>query len=199
VENKDNMYICSFTDFKSLNLQRKNKMLDKITLMFVLPFYGLWKILLSKNSPVKKKPFQMFLLNINALSLFLFLSTIYHEVSIFWLKILLGALILVTITVLISNTVKASVYSVGKDAWESNKLVQYSSKIISLIIIIFIMIYTDHKLTMFFLIVGNLSDLMFLVGFEFPDEPPKKKEEKKVEDEESWLEKLIPPTPVGSS
>ncbi len=172
-------------------------MLDKITLMLLLPFYGLWKILLNKKNPLSKKPFQMFLLNINALSLFLFLSIVYSDVNIFWVKILLGILILVTITALTSNKVKASIYNVGKVAWEDNKIVQYSSKVISVFLIISLLLFTENKLTMSFLLLGNLSDLMFLVGFEFPDEPPKKKEQEKVN--KNWLEDIIPPVPVGSN
>jgi hypothetical protein len=120
----------------------------------------------------------------------------YIEIGIFWVKIFLSLLIFVCLIIFTSNLVRTSVYITTKNAWVNNKIIQYTTKIVSIFVIFWCIVFTGHKLAMILLFAANLSDLMLLVGFEFPDDPPKKKKEKEVS--KKWLEDIMYPTPQGS-
>ncbi len=172
-------------------------MLDKITLILLLPFYGLWKVLLSKNNFVNKKTFQMLLLKLTFLNSIILWAFLYNEATAFWLKIICAALFLLGLTFFSSKRIRNVVYDGSKRKWEGDKMSQYYHGIIFSILFFISLIFTEAKLVMSLLTASNLLQLMFLVGFEFPDESPKKKEEKKVK--KNWLEDIIPPVPVGSN
>lgn len=170
-------------------------MFDKIILFSVLPFYGLWKMLLNKQ--FSKKPFQMFLLSSTFLNSMILWAVLYNEASAFWLKLICAVLFLLALTFFSSKTIRSVVYAGSKIKWEDNKMLQYSHGIAFSFLFFISLVFTEAKLVMSLLTASNLLQLMFLVGFEFPDEPPKKKEEEKVN--KNWLEDIIPPVPVSGS
>jgi hypothetical protein len=98
----------------------------------------------------------------------------YIEIGIFWVKIFLSFLIFVCLIIFTSNLVRTSVYITTKNAWVNNKIIQYTTKIVSIFVIFWCIVFTGHKLAMILLFAANLSDLMLLVGFEFPDDPPRR-------------------------
>lgn len=98
-------------------------MLDKITLMLLLPFYGLWKMLLNKK--FSKKPFQMFLLSSTFLNSIILWTILYNETTNFWLKLICAVFFLLTITFFLSKTVKNVVYEGSKRQWEDDKMQEY--------------------------------------------------------------------------
>lgn len=172
-------------------------MLDKICSFLLLPFYGLWQVLLGKNCILSVSEFQIKLLSCKTLALCAVNITIYLDTAWIPLKIFVALTAFLGIFYATISFLLKSSLGFLKKRWERDKYFEYKICIFwSFILLILLGSLgepTSNRIITLLMFSEVLAIFIF-VGFEFPDEPPKKKEVR--EKSGSWLAKLLAPRPV---
>ena len=166
-------------------------MLDKICSFLLLPFYAIWKVLLSNN--FERKEFQERMFPGSYFFTLIAYITFYLDVSNLLAKIVFGGFTILTLLSLVSSHIKTLVLKNLEKEYIKNKWLIYKKLILYIVTSLTFSTFFKYP-PILFVSFSQMIFLFVIVGFEFPDEPPKKKEEK--EESGSWLAKLMPQKPV---
>ncbi len=169
-------------------------MLDKICSFLLLPFYGIWKALLTHN--FKRKKVQEKTLPLAYLSISIAYISFYLDASSLLIKIIFAGLAVTTLCVLFNSYLNTLLLKQLENGYLKEKWLTYKKLILYVVTSFFISMYFKY-FPILFVFLSQMIFLFIFVGFEFPDEPPRKKESESKSS--SWLAKLLAPRPVSSN